>query len=132
MLEIQENLYFTSPDNIDIDYYDDLNRIEKESEISILSDKELNTLAIKNDKVVGALYTGMTGNKYSFDIIVDKNFRNQGIGDKLFKFGMEEFKQLPDGYVLRLDVVNPHWVEHHKKYGLKILKKIGNHTIMTI
>lgn len=129
---IKEELSFESPDEVSIDYYSDLNKIEKESGINILSGKNLSILSIKDGKCVGALYTELSGNEFSFDIVVDKNERNRGIGDKLFNFAMNEYHDLPDNYILKLDVVNPNWVNHHLKRGLKIIDKIGNHTIMSI
>lgn len=129
---LKENVSFESPDDTEVNYHNDLNRIEKESGINILSDKNLSVLAIKDERCIGALYTGITGNEFGFDIIVDKNEQNLGVGSKLFNIGMSEFRDLPDDYVLKLDVVNPHWVQHHLKRGLKIVNRIGNHTIMTL
>jgi len=129
---IKEELTFESPDESSVNFYSDLNRIEKESGINILSDKNLLIVAIKDEKCVGALYTGFSNKEFSFDIIVDKNERNQGIGDNLFKIGMAEYHSVSDEYHLKLDVVNPYWVNHHLKRGLKIVNKIGNHTIMSI
>jgi hypothetical protein len=133
-MENANDIRYESPDETGVEYYDDLNRIVKESGINILSDKELNILAIKNERCVGALYISTVGNVFSFDIVVDKSERNQGIGNELFEYGMGLYKELSSGgdYVLELDVVNPYWVKHHIKRGLKIVNTIGNHTIMTI
>lgn len=135
ILETSDELEFVSPDEAserDIDYYDDLNRIEKESGIRILSDKNLSVIAIKNGKAVGALYTGLSGDEFSFDIIVDKNERGQGIGNKLSNLGFSEYRDLPEGYNLKLDVVNPNMVHYLLKKGLTVVNQIGGHTIMTL
>lgn len=132
LIESSENVTYENPHDTVVDYYDDLNRIEKESGINILRNKDLHSIAIKDGKCVGALYTSLVGENFSFDIIVDKNEQNKGIGNELFKIGMDEFKSLPDTYTLKLDVVNPNWVQHHLRRGLKIVDVIGNHTIMTI
>ena len=125
-----DNVSYESPDETSIDYYNDLNRIEKESGINILSDKELMLLAIKNDKVVGALYTGISGNKYSFDVVVDKTERNKGIGKQLINYGISEYTSLPKDYVMKLDVVNPLLVQFLLNKGFIISNKLGAHTIM--
>jgi GNAT superfamily N-acetyltransferase len=124
---------FVGPDEVGYDYYDDLNRIERESGIRILRDKEVSTLALQNGKVVGALYVTSHPYEYSFDVIVDKAARGQGIGAKLIDWGLSAYHELAAAYggELRLDVVNP-WVEKYLlKKGLRVLQKIGDHTIMT-
>ncbi len=124
---------YVGRDDVPYDYYDDLNRLEKESGIRILRDKEVSILALQNGKVVGALYTTAHPYEFSFDVIVDKAARGQGIGAKLIDFGLSEYNQVADeqGTELRLDVVNP-WVEKYLlKKGLRILQKIAGHTIMT-
>jgi ribosomal protein S18 acetylase RimI-like enzyme len=130
--KVEMDIGFVSPDDIEFDYYTDLNRIEKESGINILSDKNLSLLAIKDERVVGALYTGLTGDEFSFYIIVDKTQRGQGIGKKLIDYGLSEFQQLPEDYELKLDVVNPDLVNHLLKRGLKVVGKTGGHTTMTL
>lgn len=130
-----EQVQFIGPEEASsegIDYYDDLNRIEKESGINILSDKELNTLAVIDGKVVGAMYAGTSGDEFSFDIIVDKPFRRQGIAAKLTNIGLSEYQNYKEaGYKLKFDVVNPDMEKFLLKKGFKVRKKIGGHTIMT-
>ena len=129
---VDPNVQFLSPDEMENDYSVDLDRIQKDSGISILSDKELNTLAVYNGKVVGALYTGTSGGEYSFDVIVDKSMSGKGIGSALVDMGLSQFRDFPDDYVLKMDVVNP-WVEKYLlKKGLKVVDKVGGHTIMTL
>jgi len=124
---------YISPDEVEYDYYDDLNRMERESGIRILRDKEVSILALQNGKVVGALYTTTHPYEFSFDVIVDKAARGQGIGAKLIDFALSEYSQIAadQGTELRVDVVNP-WVEKYLlKKGLRVLQKVGGHTIMT-
>ena len=130
----QESIELTGPEETDIDYYDDLNRMEKESGINILSNKELNTLAVQDEKLVGALYVSMQNDEFSFDVIVDKLARGQGIGAKLIDNALSQYREIKDDMrlTLKLDVVNQ-WVEKYLlKKGLKIVGKYGTHTIMTI
>jgi hypothetical protein len=130
-----EQVQFIGPEEASsegVDYYDDLNRIEKESGINILSDKELNTLAVIDGKVVGAMYAGTSGDEFSFDIIVDKPFRRQGIAAKLTSIGLSEYQNYKEaGYKLKFDVVNPDMEKFLLKKGFKVRKKVGGHTIMT-
>ena len=124
---------FMSPDDMETDYSDDLNRIERESGINILSDKELTLLAVMDGKVVGALYTSTGPNDYSFDIIVDKPYRGKGIGKQLTDLGLSDYNQVGDelGVPLKLDVVNPKMIPYLKLKGLKVVQQHDGHTIMT-
>lgn len=123
---------FLSPDEVDYNYYKDLDKIEKSSGINILSDKEVSVLALYNGKVVGALYTSIQGNEYSFDIIVDKSMVFKGIGPRFVDIGLNEYKELKEnGYILKLDVVNLNLEKYLLNKGLKVVEKIGNHSIMT-
>lgn len=116
-----------------IDYYEDLNRIERESGIRILRDKELALLAVTDNKVVGALYTTTDRDEFSFDIIVDKPYRGKGIGKKLADAGLGEYNQMAVefGMPLKLDVVNPNLIPYLKRKGLEIVGQQGGHTIMS-
>lgn len=134
--ETKENVEIISIDDanemgIDLN---DLGRIERESGINILRDKEINFIAVINEKVVGGFYSSIVGDEYSFDIIVDKPYRRMGIGKKLINLGLNDFRQLEDelGLQLKLDVVNPHMISYLEKKGLKIIQQYPGHTIMTL
>ena len=62
---------YVSPEETDIDYYNDLNRIEVESGLYIYPWKHLSVIAIKNGRCVGGMYEGIIHNTFSFDVIVD-------------------------------------------------------------
>lgn len=131
--ETTSGIEFISPDEADFNYYDELNRIERESGIRILRNKELNLLAVQGGKVLGALYTENDGEEFSFDVIVDKPARGQGIGAKLIDMALDQFRQeeIEMGTQLKVDVVNP-WVEKYLLHkGLKVVQRDGGHTIMT-
>lgn len=130
--EIETDIQFISPDDTDLDYYDDLNKMEKESGINILSDKELVLLAIKDSKVVGALYEANKIQEFSFDIIVDKSERRKGIGKKLIDIGLSNFREFKSlGYILKLHVVNPDLIQYLMSKKLRIIEKLPNGVIMT-
>ena len=83
--------------------------------------------------MVGALYVENNNYEFSFDVIVAKEARGQGIGAKLIDMALAQHRDQENemGTELRVDVVNP-WVEKYLKHkGLKVLTKQGGHTIMT-
>ena len=130
--EIEDGIEFVSPDETDLDYYDDLNKIQKDSGINILSDRELVLLVTRNEKVVAALYESNVNATFTFDIIVDKNERNKGIGTKLIDIGLSDYTEFKSiGYKLMLNVVNPNLIQHLQRRGLKIIDK-NNHNHVTM
>ncbi len=129
---MKDNVEYVGPDDIDYDYSGDLNTMERESGIRILRDKEVSTLALQNGKVVGALYTAEHPYEFSFDLIVAKEARGQGIGAKLIDSALAQYRQeeIEMGKELRLDVVNP-WVEKYLLHkGLVVLEKLPGRAIM--
>ena len=119
-----EDIQFISPDDITGNHERQLNHLEKESGINILSDRELTVLALKNENVVGALYESSSGNVYTFDVIVDKNEQKRGIGSKLIDIGLSDYTDFRDiGYPLKLEVVNKNLIPHLLKRGLRIRQK---------
>ena len=130
--EIAGDVEYVSPEETDVDYYRDLNRIEVESGIYVYSWKHLSVLAIKNGRCVGAMYEGIIHNTFSFDVIVDRSERRNGIGAKLIDIGIANYKDISDsGIKLELKVVNAHLISHLQKRGLKIIEKNSSHIIMT-
>ena len=120
------------------DFLDQINYLEKTSNIHILRNKELNQVLIVGDKIVGALYTELDSNDvFSFDIIVHPEYRGKGLGDKLVKLGIDEYKSLKNSLdhniKLRVDVVNPQLFNTLKKNGLRVLKNLDtNRKLMGI
>jgi hypothetical protein len=135
-----DGIEFLSPEEIDFDYYDDLNQLVIDSGLYIKSYKELIILAVRNQKVVGALYGGLRGKVFEFDVMVDKNEKPKGlqkdtIGSKLIKFGIEEFKpykEMSDEYKLQLDVVNPNLISYLERLGFHKKVQYPNHVIMEL
>lgn len=97
----------------------------KGSGINILSDKDVHLVAIDGSMVVGALYTSLVGDKYSFDVIVHPDYQRRGIGRKLIQEGINEYGNL-DGVDMELDVVNPHMRSVLEDHGLSVKERIGN------
>lgn len=96
--------------------YDDGNIAEqaynlaRNSTINILSDKELSAVAMSAETVVGALFTSIVNNSYSFDVVVDPSFQRSGIGSKLTDMAISEYRNLsfdmPD-LQMNIDTVSP-------------------------
>lgn len=130
--EIESGVEYVSPEETDVDYYNDLNRIEVESGIHIVSYKNLSIIAVKNGRCVGAMYEGITdGDTFSFDVIVDRTHRRRGIATKLIDIALSHFQDLPEGYKLELKVANAHLIPHFEKRGFKIVGKETGNIIMT-
>ena len=127
--------YPKGEDEITNDEYTALDWIVKTSGIRILSDKELNSIYYVNGVVVGGLYTGYHNNEFSFDIAVHSDYRRQGIGKRMIKDGIYEFRNIFDGDPdarCVLDVVNSSLIGYLKTLGFRMRKRIGNHAIMVL
>lgn len=129
-----------SDDEDDIpNFWEQIDELGKTSGISILRGKELNLVLVDGGEVLGALYTELQnsskGEEFSFDLIVKPEHRNKGLGDKLVKLGLDDYKSLKNGYnskiKLKIDVVNPLLVNTFKKHGLRVVKQEGGHTYMS-
>jgi GNAT superfamily N-acetyltransferase len=114
-------------DEDDQDFGEQAWKLAKESEISILSDKDLKFVAIADGRVVGAVFDALSRaddgeHEYSFDTLVDPEYQGRRIGSRLMDAGLEEFASLEGeiGARLALDVVNPMMVEALRRRGLDV------------
>jgi len=103
--------------------------------INILRNKEINSVAILNGKVVGVLYDSWYQDEYSFDVIVDPKFQQQGIGKKLIDAAMISFHNDSDGRGdhphIRAEVVNKNLITLLSRLGFKPAGQEGGITFMT-
>ena len=137
-----EYIYVGSSDgfedeNDDYDIYDLLKQSEilsKESSINILSDKDVNTVAVIKGNVVGGLWTSVDNEEYSFDVIVDEKYKRQGIGSELVDMAISEFNSIHSemNFEMIADVVNPDMVKLLLKKGFEIIEDHHGHTIMKL
>lgn len=96
-------------------------RIAKDSEINILSDKDLKAIALVRGQVAGAMFDALVQNSYSFDVVVDSSYRGIGVGSRLLDVGLDEFRELQDeGVTLDLHVVNPHMHAALLRRGIEV------------
>lgn len=109
-------------------------QLAKQVGIHISSINEINTVAVANNQVVGALFTSLMNNKFSFDIVVNPTFQRQGIGTELAKIALREFRQLKEDMPeleMYADVVNPSMQNILKDMGFNITQKIkGDRVLM--
>jgi ribosomal protein S18 acetylase RimI-like enzyme len=102
--------------------------------IIVLRGKELQQVAITNDKVVGALFTEWEGNEFSFDVGVNPDFQGRGIGNRLIQVAIETYqfdKEAFPGAKMVIDVVNPRLADHlQSKFGFREEGREPGHIIM--
>jgi GNAT superfamily N-acetyltransferase len=109
-------------------------KIAKDSGINILRGKTLSQVYVNDsDVVLGGLWTEVDGNKFSFDVVVDKDSRKKGIGSMLIKSALNEFNSLNEGgsLVLDVDVTSNEMKRLLEKNGFVVKGKENGHTFMT-
>jgi len=81
-------------------------------------------VAKHNNKIIGAIISYPTNNNevYVGDWIVDKEYRNNKIGQKLYNKLIKEVKE--KAIVSFINPKNVRSLETHKKLGFKIIKKV--------
>ena len=122
----------TAMDILENNFDQEMQNLEKSSEINILRGKELTTVAINSKKIVGALYEEFDGHDYSFDVIVSPTMRRQGIAKNLINIALNNFSMYEEMDAnIKLDVVNKDLENYLKSIGFKTIDIIENHTIMT-
>ena len=107
----------------DGNYYSlEAERIAKEVGINAyhLRDNTLSQVALEGDKVAGALWTNISANLFSFDIVVSKDHQKKGIGAKLVDAAIREFNEMKDAYPdlkYQVQVVNESMTRILRKKG---------------
>lgn len=103
------------------------------SPINILRDKEVNTVAVEDGIVIGALFTSFVADTFSFDVVVEPTRQRQGIGRELINQGMQEYQYLKSEMPeidLKLDVVNPMLQDVMKRRGLEEKYRVNDDRII--
>lgn len=123
-----------------LDMYDvanDAHKLAKESNIGILSDKELRGVLIddSNNEVAGAVWITNDSESFSFDVVVSPKYRRQGLSRQLIDFALEEHQNLEmmgRDIPIEVDVVNPMMAKILKGYGFEVETQLGaDRVIMT-
>jgi len=117
------------------DLYTVARALALQSGIIPLSNKELACVIMDcADNVLAALFSDVSDEYYSFDIVVDEFCRGKGLGNMLMSVAFEEFGMYRDAYPdikYSIDVINPVMVHMLKEYGFVESMQIQGHTIMT-
>ena len=127
-------VWFSQDDEeMDYDLADEALQVAKRSGINILSDKELTAATIEKGKVTAALFTGLSGDVYSFDVAVDPTHQGKGLGSQLLDLGIREFDNYREmGASMKIDVVNPLVIEMLKRRGFSVTGEFRGHTFLEI
>lgn len=99
--------------------------------LRILAGMDLHSVAVEQGRVVGALFTGLRGNIYSFDIVADPK-AGQVLSLRLIQAGIEDFNNLEgSGIEMELNVVEPRLVPIlQRRFGFEVAGQRGNSTLM--
>ena len=121
-------------EDTDSNVYEQAWDLVKDSNINILRNKELTSVATINNKVIASLFTSWDSDgTFSFDVIVSPKWQKRGIASQLIDGALNEFNMNSEYYdepKIEVDIVNPNLINHFKKRGFEIINEINNHTIM--
>jgi len=129
--------YISSDELSDYDDVDpeDIDDLASKSGINILSDKEINTIVLDDNKIIAGLWVGSDNEEMSFDIVVDPEYQRQGIAKQLIDYAIGEYdmnqEAYGDDYKLKGDIVNPNMVGYLKSKGFMVDDEIQGHILMT-
>jgi GNAT superfamily N-acetyltransferase len=133
-IEFYEEVAYVYADELEPRHIDDAYKMAKKHDIGVLSDKEIYTVAISNDEVVGALWTSWLSGEFSFDVVVREDFQGKGVGKKLVDIAIDTYNQDKEAYdedaIMRIDVVNPKMEKMLLSKGFEIEGKQPGHTMM--
>ncbi|MFW6172725.1 MAG: hypothetical protein ACOC5T_03175 [Elusimicrobiota bacterium] len=126
--------YISGEDNIEPEDAEEAYAIAKKHGISVLSDKDIDTIVKVGDMVAGALWTTWLSDEYSFDVVVKNDFQRMGIGSKLIDIALDSYEfdkeAFGDDAIIRADVINPKMEKILLGKGFEIESKVPGHTMM--
>jgi len=99
--------------------------LAKSRGVDIFKNKELAYYILEDEEVIAGLFISDNLTDFGFDIVVDKEYENQGIGKELTKKALEIYKNLKliygDDYFLDVEVISPKYKDIlTKNFNLKI------------
>lgn len=135
--QYEENETLPDFDDDDMESYEEQAwDLARDSEINILSDKELYDVVSNQGKLMGALWASWDQDGgFSFDVIVDPKFRGKGIGSELVDIAMQRFNDESAAFEnphYDLDVVNRQMVGILRRKGFVVTRQVGDHILMTM
>ena len=119
------------------DILDKIDTLEKESGIHFTRDRFIDTILFhkKDNKVVGVLYYSDDTDKFTFDVIVSKDYRNKGIASYLVELALDFYNSDTEMFnnKIEVDAVNPIMANLLKtKFNFKVKEKLPGREILTL
>jgi len=110
--------------------------LAKQNGLYISSDKTLTDYVLDGEKVVAALFCSQDSTSFSFDVVVDENYRNQKIATKLINYALSLYKEnkeiYGDDYYAEVEVVNPLLIGVLEKKGFTKKHKTQSGILMVL
>jgi GNAT superfamily N-acetyltransferase/pyrimidine operon attenuation protein/uracil phosphoribosyltransferase len=133
-VEFYSDIAYVYADELESNQIDDAYKMAKKHGISVLSDKEIHTVAISHNQVIGGLWTTWMSGEFSFDVAVRDDYQGQGVGNKLVDIAIDTYEQDKEAFgdeaIMRVDVINPTMEKMLLKKGFEIESKQPGHTMM--
>jgi len=114
----------------DEDYESVMDQAYKITNIRPSSSNELSFVAVDlndNNKVYGAIYSGVSGDAYSFDLEVSPEAQGMGVASSLINEVMEQYEEYKEAYgdelKMQVHVINKVLVNHLIKKGFEIVEE---------
>lgn len=108
--------------------------LAKENNLYISNDKKLTYYVLDGEKLIASLFCSEDNTSFSFDVVVDKEYRNQNLASKLIDKAIliyRENKEIyGDDYFAEIEVVNPLLINHLKKRGFTETQKTRSGIVM--
>lgn len=98
--------------------------------IHVMSNRDCAMVATEGGRVVGALFSGLSGGEYSFDVVVAKDRWGSGIGTALTTAAVADLSDLPDDIKIQADVINPAMEHILGKLGFSVVLRRGTTAVM--
>jgi GNAT superfamily N-acetyltransferase len=132
-----ESLEDLELEDYEYDILEQIDDIENKSGIRFTRDRYIDKLLfdINNKKVAGILYLSHDTDKFTFDVVVAKEYQNKGIAKRLIEDALEIYEYDNDLYNNRIEVdaVNPIMANILKnKFNFKVKEKLPNREILTL
>ena len=112
------------------DYETVVDQAYKITNIRPSSSNELSFVAVDlndNNKVYGAIYSGVSGDAYSFDLEVSPEAQGMGVASSLINEVMEQYERYKEAYgdelKMQVHVINKVLVNHLINKGFKIVEE---------
>jgi len=120
----------------DEDYVPVVDQAAEFTKIGIVSAHDLSYVAVDlndSNKTYGALFSGVSGDTFSWDVSVHPDARGMGVASDLIDAAIEEYegwRNVYDDLSMKVHVVNPVLVKHLERKGFKIVEESRGEFLM--